>query len=81
MFYYFVSFSIFILFVRCYEFVIMSGSGYNSIGGDTIVGGSSSVARSKRKIPLGIGLILGANMGLMLMAMVRESNASIVQRL
>jgi len=59
----------------------MSGSGYNSIGGDTIVGGSSSVARSKRKIPLGIGLILGANMGLMLMAMVRESNASIVQRL
>jgi len=35
----------------------------------------------KTKMPLGIGLILGANMGLILMAMVRKSNASIAQRL
>ena len=59
----------------------MSGSGSNSSGGDTTASGSSSVARCNTKMPLGIGLILGGNMGLMLMAVVRKSNASIVQRL
>ena len=42
---------------------------------------SKAVAEENTKIPQGIGLILGRNMGLMLMAMVRKSNASIVQRL
>ena len=59
----------------------MSGSGSNSSGGDTTAGGSSSVARSKYKNAPGNRTNIGWKHGTDVDAMVRNSKASIVQRL